>query len=114
VLVASTVASGRMPTPTLLTGSTTESDTPDPKVVAPSVLSSVRTMMHEVTRRTPALAAFPDVRGKTGTAQFGDGKRSHGWFVGFRGDVAFAVLITDAGTSAKAVAATARFLGGLR
>ena len=113
-LVASTVASGKMPTPTLLAGSTTESDTPDPEPVAPAVLASMRTMMQEVTRRTPALARFPDVRGKTGTAQFGDGKRSHGWFVGFRGDLAFAVLITDAGTSAKAVAATTRFLGGLR
>jgi beta-lactamase class D len=113
-LVASTVASGAMPTPSLLAGTATESDTADPEPVDPAVLASVRSMMQEVTGRTPALAGFGDVRGKTGTAQFGDGKRSHGWFVGFRGDVAFAVLITDAGTSAKAVAATARFLSGLR
>ncbi|OLF13370.1 penicillin-binding transpeptidase domain-containing protein [Actinophytocola xanthii] len=112
-LVASTVASGRMPTPTLLAGARTESDTVDPKPVAPAVLTSVRGMMREVQQRTPQLAAFPDLHGKTGTAQFGDGRRSHGWFVGFRGDTAFAVLLTDAGTSAKAVAATARFLGGL-
>jgi beta-lactamase class D len=113
-LVASTVASGAMPTPTLLAGSDTRSDTDNPKAVDPALLTSVRAMMKEVTQRTPALARFPDVHGKTGTAQFGDGKRSHGWFVGFRGDVAFAVLITDAGTSAKAVAATTRFLSGLR
>ncbi|HEX2133353.1 MAG TPA: penicillin-binding transpeptidase domain-containing protein, partial [Actinophytocola sp.] len=113
-LVASTVASGTMPTPTLLAGSTTESDTPDPEPVDPAVLKSVRAMMHEVTQRTPALAAYPDVRGKTGTAQFGDGTHAHGWYAGYRGDLAFAVLLTDAGTSAKAVAAAARFLGGLR
>lgn len=112
-LVASTVATGKLPTPTLLAGSTTETDTPGPQAVAPPVLASMRSMMQEVTALTPALAPYPDVRGKTGTAQYGDGRRSHGWYVGFRGDLAFAVLITDAGTSAKAVAATARFLGGL-
>ncbi|GAB3455881.1 penicillin-binding transpeptidase domain-containing protein [Actinophytocola sediminis] len=113
-LAAATVASGTMPTPSLLAGTSTKSDTENPKPVDPALLTSVRQMMKEVTQRTPAMAGFPDVHGKTGTAQFGDGKRSHGWFVGFRGDVAFAVLITDAGTSAKAVAATTRFLSGLK
>ena len=70
-------------------------------------------MMQEVTQRTPALAAYPDVRGKTGTAQFGDGKHAHGWYVGFRGDMAFAVLITDAGKSAKAIAAATRFFAAV-
>ena len=50
---------------------------------------------------------------KTGTAQFGDGSRSHGWFVGYRGDLAFAVLLTDAGSSKPAVQAAHRFLAGI-
>lgn len=111
-LLVSAVATGKMPTPTLLRGATTEADsTVEP--VSPAVLDGVRAMMQEMVRITPALAAFPDLRGKTGTAQFGDGTRSHGWFVGYRGDLAFAVLLTGADVSSKAVAAAARFLSGL-
>jgi beta-lactamase class D len=112
-LVVSTVASGEMPTPTLLTGARTESDTPDPRPVDKTILTAMHSMMGEVTARTPALAAYQDVRGKTGTAQFGDGTHAHGWYVGFRGDLAFAILITDAGKSSKAIAAGTRFFAGL-
>lgn len=111
-LLVSTVATGKMPTPTLLRGATTKADaTVEP--VSPQVLDGVRAMMQEMVRITPALAAFPDLRGKTGTAQFGDGTHAHGWFVGYRGDLAFAVLLTGAEVSSKAVAAAARFLSGL-
>jgi beta-lactamase class D len=113
-LVASTVASGKLPSPSLLTGSSTRTDTPDPKPVDAKIMAAMRSMMKEVTQRTPALAPYPDTRGKTGTAQFGDGKRAHGWFVGFRGDLAFAVLVTDAGKSSRAVAAATRFMAALR
>jgi cell division protein FtsI/penicillin-binding protein 2 len=39
------------------------------------------------------------VYGKTGTAQYGNGPNppSHGWFIGYRGDVAFAVLVEGGG-----------------
>ena len=111
-LVVSTVAAGTMPTPTLLPAERTTADT-KPKPPSPQVLVAVREMMLAMVKSTPALAAFPDVRGKTGTAQFGDGTHSHGWFVGYRGDLAFAVLLTDAGVSSKAVAAATRFLTAL-
>ncbi|MFC4856382.1 penicillin-binding transpeptidase domain-containing protein [Actinophytocola glycyrrhizae] len=111
-LLVSTVATGTMPTPKLLDDATTEADsTVEP--VSPQVLAGVRAMMREMVAITPALAAFPDLRGKTGTAQFGDGTHAHGWFVGYRGDLAFAVLLTGAEVSSKAVAAAARFLSGL-
>lgn len=44
----------------------------------------------------------PGVYGKTGTAQYGNGPNppSHGWFIGYRGDVAFAVLVEGGGTGA--------------
>ena len=51
--------------------------------------------------------------GKTGTAQFGDGTHSHGWFVGYRGTMAFAVLVVDGGSSKAAVAVSGTFLGAL-
>ncbi len=111
-LLVSTVATGTMPTPTLLGGATTEADT-TVEPVSPQVLDGVRGMMREMVRITPALKAFPDLHGKTGTAQYGDGTHAHGWFVGYRGDLAFAVLLTGAEKSSKAVAAAARFLSGL-
>ncbi|HEV7648075.1 MAG TPA: penicillin-binding transpeptidase domain-containing protein [Actinophytocola sp.] len=114
VVVAATVASGTMPKPTLLTGSTTETDTADPKPVDAATLTAMRAMMQEVTAMNPALRAYADIRGKTGTAQFGDGKHAHGWYVGFRGDLAFAILITDAGRSSKAITAATRFFSALR
>ncbi|MFL6122384.1 penicillin-binding transpeptidase domain-containing protein [Actinophytocola sp.] len=111
-LVVSTVATGKMPTPSLLRGATTKADS-SARPVSPQVLDGVRAMMLEMARSTPALAAFPELRGKTGTAQFGDGTHAHGWFVGYQGDLAFAVLLTDAGVSSKAVAAATRFLSAL-
>ena len=110
-LVAATVANGGLPTPLLIRGSTTTADATPPPVPAP-VLDPLRAMMREVVTAgtARALAASGEVYGKTGTAQFGDGTRSHGWFVGYRGDLAFAVLIVDAGSSAPAVQAAARFL----
>jgi beta-lactamase class D len=112
-LAVSTVASGKVPMPTLLRGQRTTTDS-KPAAVSPQVLVGVRDMMLEMTANSPQLGAYRDVRGKTGTAQFGDGTHSHGWFVGYRGDLAFAVLLTDAGVSSKAVIAATRFLAGLR
>jgi cell division protein FtsI/penicillin-binding protein 2 len=113
-LVAATTATGKMPVPTLLEGRETKADhTPTPPT--PAVLEPLRAMMREVveTGTAPQLKPYGDVRGKTGTAQFGDGTNSHGWFVGYRGDVAFATLLLGTNSSAPAVDATARFLGAL-
>jgi membrane peptidoglycan carboxypeptidase len=113
-VVAATAAAGKMPVPTLLKGRETKVDhTPAPPT--PAVLEPVRAMMREVvdTGTAPQLKPYGDVRGKTGTAQFGDGTNSHGWFVGYRGDVAFATLILGTNSSAPAVDATARFLAAL-
>lgn len=113
-VAVSTVATGALPKPILVRGTETKTDaTPAP--VDGAVLTSVREMMREVVTVGTAglLASFPDVRGKTGTAQFGDGTHSHGWFAGYQGDLAFAVLLTDSGGSTVAVQATARFLAAL-
>ena len=56
-----------------------------------------------VTSGTAAGVGFPaGVFGKTGTAEYGTGPHppSHGWFIGYRGDLAFAVLVEGGGTGA--------------
>nr|CEL16729.1 Cell division protein FtsI [Peptidoglycan synthetase] [Kibdelosporangium sp. MJ126-NF4] len=112
-VMASTAASGIVPKATLFRDSPTKTDA-QPQPLAAPVLDSVRGMMREVvTTNAGSLSQLPDVRGKTGTAQFGDGTHSHGWFAGYQGDLAFAVLVTDAGASAPAVEATDRFLRGI-
>ncbi|MFC7340771.1 penicillin-binding transpeptidase domain-containing protein [Saccharopolyspora griseoalba] len=113
-LAAASVANGGMPTPNLIKGERTEADsTPQPPSRA--ALDQLRTMMREVVKSGTAtnIGGSGEVYGKTGTAQFGDGTHSHGWFVGYRGDLAFATLITDAGKSVPAVDLSKRFLDGL-
>lgn len=80
-----------------------------------SVLASLRTMMRAVVTEGTAtgLAGSGLVYGKTGTAQFGDASTSHGWFVGYRGDLAFVVFLNGAGSSAPAVTVAAKFLAAL-
>ncbi|MGM1063376.1 penicillin-binding transpeptidase domain-containing protein [Saccharothrix sp. Mg75] len=112
-LAAATVAQGRTPLPGLIREVPTEGQRPP--ALPGGVVTALRAMMSEVVTGGTAreLARFGGVRGKTGTAQFGDGSRSHGWFMGYRGDLAFSVLVVDGGSSKVAVGATATFLGGL-
>lgn len=113
-LATASVARGSMPMPTLLKGTQTKANaTPQP--ISPQTLDQLRPMMREVvlSGTAKALGGSGEVFGKTGTAQFGDGTHSHGWFVGYRGDMAFAVLLTDAGSSAPAVQVARGFLGNV-
>jgi cell division protein FtsI/penicillin-binding protein 2 len=115
-LVASTVVQGSIPTPSLIRGTQTKVNTAaQPPVPAP-VLDSMRQMMRAVVTDGTARAIkdIPDVAGKTGTAEFGDGKNSHGWFVGYRGDLAFAVLLVGAGSSSPAVVVAGNFLRAVK
>ncbi|SFR28422.1 NTF2-like N-terminal transpeptidase domain-containing protein [Lentzea waywayandensis] len=109
-LVAATVASGKTPAPTLMRGKPSE---PNDVAAAPpaAVLQPLRAMMREVVTAGTAkqLAGIPGLAGKTGTAEAGGGTE-HGWFVGYQNNVAFAVFVEDAGSSASALNATAAFL----
>jgi cell division protein FtsI/penicillin-binding protein 2 len=64
-----------------------------------------------VTDGTAAGAGLPSgTAGKTGTAEYGDGA-SHAWFIGYRGDLAFAVFVEAGGSGPKVAAPlAARFL----
>lgn len=114
-LVAATLARGSVPAPSLVEGEPGVPDrTPDP--LPSGVDAQVQAMMREtVTGGTATqLQDIPGMLGKTGTAEYVHGQggevRAHGWFVGIRGDLAVAVFIGDAGSSAPAVDAAGRFL----
>jgi cell division protein FtsI/penicillin-binding protein 2 len=110
-LVGASIAKGSMPVPQLVRGKETKADK-QPAAPPVAALDPVRAMMREVIESgtAPQLKPYGDVRGKTGTAQFGDGVHSHGWFMGYRGDLAFATLVLSGETSTPAVDVAARFL----
>ncbi len=110
-IATATVAAGRIPVPVLLRGTPAQARHLG-RPIRPDVLAALRGMTREVVTAgtAGALAELPEVHGKTGTAQFGDGTRAHGWFVGYTGDLAFSVLLVGGGTSAPAVGAAHRFL----
>ncbi|MGI8447199.1 MAG: penicillin-binding transpeptidase domain-containing protein [Streptosporangiaceae bacterium] len=99
--VAAAIEDGTWRSPILVTS-------PQPQqvkshTISPVILGTLRPMMRAVvTGGTAAGVGFPaGVYGKTGTAQYGTGSHSHGWFIGYRGDVAFAVLVEGGGFGAS-------------
>jgi cell division protein FtsI/penicillin-binding protein 2 len=116
--VAAAVANGGWRAPTLIT-----SPAPPPgPVVAPldpAVVSTLKSFMASVVRTggTAAGSGVPtDAFGKTGTAEFGNANppHTHAWFIGFRRDIAFAVIVEDGGVGGRVAAPLAAgFLGAL-
>lgn len=110
------VARGQWQRPTLVDSAPAAPPGPQLK---PGSLEPLRTMMREVvTTGTAAQLAKvpgPPVQGKTGTAEYDNNPaNTHAWFVGWRGDLAFAVFVEQGGSSAtSAVPITDRFLRGL-
>lgn len=113
-LAAATVARGATVVPQLIRDRPTRVLT---AATAPDAgqLAQLRPMMRAVVTEGTArlIGRRGEVYGKTGTAEFAADGRAHGWFVGYRGDVAFAVLIVDGGSSTPAVAVADRFLAAL-
>lgn len=112
-LVAASIARGSVPAPVLVAGQPGVADrTPQP--LPPATAEQIETMMREtVTGGTATqLGDIPGLLGKTGTAEYGDNTHAHGWFVGIdaSADLAFAVFVADAGSSAPAVEAAGRML----
>ncbi|WP_181771016.1 penicillin-binding transpeptidase domain-containing protein [Amycolatopsis pittospori] len=112
-LMAATVAAGKPVVPKLWQGLETKVNAGYQAPPA-GVLNQVRAMMREVctTGTAKALKSSGNVFGKTGTAQFGSGVDANGWFVGYRGDVAFAVMLEGSNDSKPAVQLAAKFLAG--
>ncbi|WP_405162367.1 penicillin-binding transpeptidase domain-containing protein [Nocardia sp. NBC_01499] len=114
-LVAASIAHGSVPAPTIVKG---QPGTPDktPAPLPANIADQVKAMMREtVTAGTASqLRDIPGLLGKTGTAEFIDDTHAHGWFVGIRDDLAFAVFINDANSSTPAVDAAGRMLRAAR
>ncbi|WP_266111765.1 penicillin-binding transpeptidase domain-containing protein [Aldersonia sp. NBC_00410] len=110
-LVAASIAHGSAPAPTMIAGAPGVADRTPPTLPA-GVADQLRTMMRETVSAGTAtvLNDVPGLIGKTGTAEFGDNTHAHGWFVGIQDDLAFAVFVSDAGSSAPALAAAGSFL----
>ncbi|NRH30971.1 penicillin-binding protein [Rhodococcus sp. WS1] len=109
-LVAASIANGTTPAPMLVKGQPGVAD----QTVAPApteVTEQLRVMMREtVTGGTAtSLQDIPGLLGKTGTAET-EGGPAHGWFVGIKGDLAFAVFIAGADSSSPAVQVAGTFL----
>lgn len=111
-LLAAAVASGSAPTPYLIAGRETVVDGSRP-ALAPAVVRGLRAMMRQVvvTGTAERIADQGEVFGKTGEAEVEGG--SHSWFVGYRGDIAFATLLVRGGSSDNAVAVTRDMLAAL-
>ncbi|MBC7307867.1 MAG: penicillin-binding protein, partial [Dietzia sp.] len=113
VMTASLANGGRMILPQLIDGMpAVANDSPEP--LDPAVVDTLRRYMVQTVQSGTATAArsVPGLGGKTGTAEVGSGP-AHGWFVGFTGDIAVAVLLEGADSSGPAVELAADFLGGV-
>ncbi|CNG04032.1 penicillin-binding lipoprotein [Mycobacterium tuberculosis] len=89
-----------------------------PKKLEPAVEKALHALMPAVVSEgTASGVGFPaGTAGKTGTAEFGSGANppTHAWFIGYRKDIAFAVIVEDGGTGAEAAAPiAAKFLKAL-
>lgn len=106
--VAAAIADGTWRPPTLV---------PDLKQKAAEqpLPEGVKTNLHAmmaavVSKGTAKASGLPSgTRGKTGTAEYGTGDKlkTHAWFMGFKDDVAFAVVVEGGGTGGKIAAPVA-------
>ncbi|GAA1613352.1 penicillin-binding transpeptidase domain-containing protein [Nocardia ninae] len=111
-LMAATIAHGSVPVPYLIAGRTTTVDG-ELTTFPPQVITGLRAMMRRVVTGGTAerIADQGEVYGKTGEAEVDGG--SHSWFVGYRGDIAFATLLVKGGSSDNAVAVTRDMVAAL-
>ncbi len=110
--VAATVAGGTWHRPMLVTDPSSPTPGASPPL-APNVVDTLRSLMTGVVRRgtgTAAAISGQTIGGKTGTAEFGTDTppQTHAWFIGFRDDLAFAVLVEGGGVGGRVAAPIAR------
>ncbi|SBT46587.1 penicillin-binding transpeptidase domain-containing protein [Micromonospora auratinigra] len=114
------VARGHWEQPTLVLDPAPAKPAPAGPALKESSLRQLKDMMRAVVTdgTASALKDVPGqpVYGKTGTAEYdNDPAHTHAWFVGWRGDVAFAVFVEQGGSStSSAVPISERFLRALR
>lgn len=105
--VAAAVSTGTWRQPVLLPGRGASRALPS------GVAASLRQLMRAAVASGTGRAAQGSggaVSGKTGTAQYGNGSVAHAWFVGYRGDLAFAVFVETGASGGSTAAPVARRL----
>jgi cell division protein FtsI/penicillin-binding protein 2 len=113
------VAKGQWQQPKLILDPAPGAPAPAGPQLKASSVEPLRTMMREVVTNgsATALKDVPGapVQGKTGTAEYDNNPaNTHAWFVGWQGDIAFAVFVEKGGASgATAVPIAERFLRAL-
>jgi cell division protein FtsI/penicillin-binding protein 2 len=115
-MVASAVDTGMVRAPRLVAGATDDTAPVHPLPVA--VKSGLQQMMAEVvTNGTAAGTGLPaGTYAKTGTAEYGTGtpQPTDAWLMGFRGDIAFAMVLQGTGNGGPTDGPiVARFLNAL-
>lgn len=85
----------------------------EPVPLAEAVIEDLHGALREVVTTGTArdLASVPGeaVYGKTGSAEYAEGSDdTHAWFVGWQGDLAFAVFVADGGSGSEAAVPIAR------
>jgi cell division protein FtsI/penicillin-binding protein 2 len=116
--VAAAVARGQWTPPVVVRGVQQPPAFKAPAALAPPTANTLRDFMVAVVQPGGTAAAVDfggrEVHGKTGTAEFGDNTQTHAWFVGYSGNVAFAVVVEAGGFGGKVAAPiAARFLTAL-
>jgi cell division protein FtsI/penicillin-binding protein 2 len=105
---AAALARGQWKQPHLLTDPAPAKPAADGSPLKQATVDAMHQMMREVvtsgTAKSLANAPGPAISGKTGTAEFDSANpaRTHSWFIGFRGDLAFAVFVQEGGLSTAA------------
>jgi cell division protein FtsI/penicillin-binding protein 2 len=104
---AAAVARGQWKQPTLVLDPAVANPAADQPALKPSTVDALHQMMREVVTggtgvKVKNVKGAP-ISGKTGTAEFDNNPaHTHSWFMGFRGDVAFAVFVENGGMSTEA------------
>ncbi|GLW05305.1 hypothetical protein Misp01_04350 [Microtetraspora sp. NBRC 13810] len=119
--VAAAIAGGTWRPPRLVARDLVPAGGAEPRRLEDGVVRALRDLMPAVVSEGTAHAvAFPPgTAGKTGTAEYGSAEDggdppTHSWFIGYRDDVAFAVVVEGGGTGAAVAAPiAARFLSRL-
>jgi cell division protein FtsI/penicillin-binding protein 2 len=109
-VMTASVARGSYIPPAMVTEPAAEGASREPQALDPKVVAALQPLMRQVVTDGTATVlqgvAGGPVHGKTGTAEHGTRTppETHAWFVGYQGNVAFAVLV-EAGKSGGSVAA---------
>ena len=117
--VVAAVARGKFQQPKVILDPAPANPAPDGPVLSDDVVTPLRAMMREVVTNGTGTAlrtvAGGPVYGKTGTAEFDSASTdTHAWFVGWQGDIAFAVMVQKGGAGADAaVPIVDKFLSAL-